>query len=71
MPRPTIIDGSEVFDSGGTLALTVNGYDMLYLSVVQPDPTDPEAADRPKLTDEQHQKIIDVIVEALGVQDES
>jgi hypothetical protein len=61
---PTVIDGAEVWDSDGTLALTVNGYDVLYLSKCKP-----EAPGHPVLTDEQHQRIIDVIVEALGVQD--
>ncbi len=60
--RPTVIDGAEVFDSEGTLSLTINGYDILYLTKVVRDPEEP---DHPVLTDEQHQRIIDGIVEAL------
>jgi len=63
---PTVIDGAEVWDSDGTLSLSINGYDMLYLAKCKPDADDPNY---PRLTDEQHQRIIDVIVEALGVQD--
>ncbi len=36
--RPTVIDEAEVFDSDGTLALLVNGYDILYLKKVAIDP---------------------------------
>jgi hypothetical protein len=61
---PTVIDGAEVWDSNGTLALTVNGYDVLYLTKCKP-----EAPGHPTLTDEQHQAIIDRIVTALGVED--
>lgn len=63
---PTVIDGAEVWDSDGTLALTVNGYDVLYLTKCKP-----EAPGHPTLTDEQHQAIIDRIVSALGVEDTS
>lgn len=60
--RPTVIDDCEVFDSDGTLALQVDGHDVLYLSRVKPDE---DQKDFPILTDEQHQRIIDVICEAL------
>lgn len=58
--RPTVIDAAEVFDSGGTLALQIDGNDVLYLSKVEND-------EGVKLTDEQHQKIIDAVVAALKV----
>lgn len=63
---PTVIDGAEVWDSDGTLALTINGYDVLYLTKCKP-----EAPGHPTLTDRQHQAIIDRIVTALGVEDTS
>jgi hypothetical protein len=66
---PTIIDGAEVFDSAGTLALQVRGFDVLYLQVLWPhgDPDDPHAEERPVPTSEEHDEIINVICEALGV----
>lgn len=61
-PRPTVIDNAEVFDSEGTLSLQIGDYDILYLSKCRP-----EGDDYPKLGDEDHQRIIDVIVGALNV----
>jgi hypothetical protein len=58
---PTIIDGAEVINDEGTLALTIDGYDAFYLN---PSP-------KIKLTPEDHQEVIDVIVKALGVNNES
>ena len=60
--RPTVIDNAEVFDSDGTLALQIGDYDILYLSKCRT-----EGEDYPKLNDDDHQKIIDVIVAALKV----
>jgi hypothetical protein len=59
MFRPTKIDVVEVFDSEGNVALTVAGRDVAYLSWRR-DATD-------VLSDNDKQKIIDVIVNALGV----
>lgn len=64
---PTIIDGAEVFDSEGTLALQVNGFDIMHLNVLWWPEDDRHNGERPFLTIEQHQQIIDVICEALGV----
>jgi hypothetical protein len=61
--HPTVIDDVEVFDSEGTLSLKINGYDVLYLSKCQPDPDD---TNYPRLSPDQHQRIINVVSEALG-----
>lgn len=63
--RTTVIDSAEVFGSEGTLALQVRGYDVLHLERV--DRYNTEEGGGVVLTDEEYQRIIDVIVEALSV----
>jgi hypothetical protein len=53
----TVIDEASVINSEGTLALMIDGYDVLYLNKV----------DGSTLTKEEHQEIIDAITKALGV----
>jgi ABC-type branched-subunit amino acid transport system substrate-binding protein len=61
--RTTAIDGYEGFDSEGSLALQIGGDDVLHLRVVAP-----EGATH-RLTDEQHQAVIDAVLAALGLID--
>jgi hypothetical protein len=54
---PTPVNGAEVFDSEGTLALMVNGRDVAHLMWVNDD----------LITREQRQQVIDAIVDSLAV----
>lgn len=69
MTTTTRIDSVEVFDSAGTMALQVDGWDVLHLTLLSwpDDEMEVDGKPRPVLTDEEHQKIIDVIAAALGV----
>jgi len=62
MPHPTVINGSEVFNSEDCLALMIDGNDVLYLSLRYED-------GKPLITPEQHQAVIDTITKALGTED--
>lgn len=64
--RPTVINGVDVINADGTLALQVDGWDVLYLNLSRG-----YSKKAPELTREQHQKIIDVIVTALMGKEDS
>ncbi len=53
-----IIEGAEVFDSEGTLALRAKGTDAVHVSRVWTD-------DGPVLSDSEYQAVIDAIVTAV------
>jgi hypothetical protein len=61
MDTPTKIDYAEVFDSEGTLALVASNEDVAYLSWCRYSDA--------VLSPNDKQKIIDVIVTALGVEE--
>jgi hypothetical protein len=58
---PSVINGAEVFDSEGTMALQVAGRDVLHLVRLCDD------EGHPLLTPEEHDKILALIIEALGI----
>lgn len=64
-PRPTRIDGADADD---WLHLQVDGYDVFHGTRTR-EGVDPEYPDAPFLTDDEYQRLIDVICAALGVGD--
>lgn len=59
--KPTRINGAEVFDSEGTLALTINGIDAIHMTLLRG--VDNEAY----LNDAEYQQVIDAVLAILGI----
>ena len=69
---PTVIDGAEVFDSAGTLALQINGIDVLHLEVLPAVDADTgDTMDEPGITDQDLERVHRVILAALGLDPET